>query len=178
MSWYRIPSSKVLSRTSSIFISSPPFLSPFFSPLSSLTHNNSDLLPMYLSEDLPEFLDFFPLLKHYRDIVYIFKFTMAPDASSFPPVRPWLQKSASLRWKFDKAIGFKVVAFGKELQCVCAPGLFCFVLFCFCKQPLSFFLFFGEISFEISHLPKIKNRNTKRRGEESRIIFRNYRLVL
>jgi hypothetical protein len=45
---------------------------------------------------------------------------MAPTSSSFPPVKPWLQKSARLKWKSrkdsEKTFSFIVRAFGQNLE--------------------------------------------------------------
>ncbi len=79
-------------------------------------------LPLYLSEELSELMDFFPEFAYYRDIVYTFKFMMAPTAEAFPPVKPYLQKAAKLKWQFDVGKGtFTVRAFSKELVCMGPP---------------------------------------------------------
>ena len=49
-----------------------------------------DYLPMYLSGELTEMLDFFPEMEYYRDIIFTFKFMMAPTGEAFPAVKPWV----------------------------------------------------------------------------------------
>ena len=74
-------------------------------------------VPLYFSGELSELLDFFPEMKYYRDIVYTFKYMMAPTSDSFPPVRPWVQKSARLKWKYQgKKEGFLIRAFSQNLE--------------------------------------------------------------
>ena len=85
-----------------IYIPLPPpitYSSSILSPLPPfLLSNHSEFLPLYLSDERAEMLDFFPLLRYYRDVVFTFKYLMAPDAAAFPPPRPYLPASARLRW--------------------------------------------------------------------------------
>ena len=80
---------------------------------------NSDrgFIPRYFTGELSELIDHFPELKYYRDIVFCFKYMMSPTAKAFPPVRPWLQKSARLIWKYmGQKEGFSVRAFSQKLE--------------------------------------------------------------
>ena len=100
---------------------------------------------MYLSEEMSECADSFPLLSFYRDIVFSFKYLMAPSADAFPPPRAWLPNMAKLRWKYEKDKGFIVKGFGRDLICL-APRMglnFYFILFYFILFYFILFILFS-----------------------------------
>ena len=75
---------------------------------------------LYFSGELTEIIDFFPEFEYYRDIIFIFKFMMAPTAEAFPPIMPYNQKAARLYWTYTKN-GFVVRAFkDRILKCISA----------------------------------------------------------
>jgi hypothetical protein len=87
---------------------------------------------LYLSGEQSEMLDFYPEMRFYRDLVFTFKFMMAPSGDAFPAILPWSQTDARLTWQFKpqkKKKGTKkgyvegayvVAAFNRELRCVAA----------------------------------------------------------
>jgi hypothetical protein len=42
----------------------------------------------------------------HRDIIFLFKYMMAPTAEAFPPITPWIQKAAKLKWKYHSKHGY------------------------------------------------------------------------
>jgi hypothetical protein len=59
------------------------------------------MLPHYLTGKDPVFLEDFPELGFFRDVVFLFKALQAPTVDALPLVRPWLVKDAILRWTFE-----------------------------------------------------------------------------
>ncbi len=59
----------------------------------------------------------YPEFEYFRDIVFHFKFFLGTNPKFFPPVAPYLQKHAELKWRFEQ--GFWIVsAYGMpQLQC-------------------------------------------------------------
>ena len=83
----------------------------------------------YITGQAPEILDMYPELGYYRDIVFNFKYLMAPYAEALPEIKQWMPIEAMLLWKYketkedsQKAKGvlgwFQVRGFGKKLNCV------------------------------------------------------------
>jgi hypothetical protein len=62
---------------------------------------SSELLPRYLSGEEAIFLDDYPELAFFRDLVFLFKALQAPTGDTLPEVRPWDAKDVVLRWSFD-----------------------------------------------------------------------------
>ncbi len=84
--------------------------------------DDPNYLPLYLSEELTEVMDFYPEFAYYRDIIFTFKYMMAPTSDAFPPIKPYLAKAARLYWTYiPNTGGFVVRAFSRELVCQGAP---------------------------------------------------------
>ena len=85
-------------------------------------------LPLYLSGEVPWFLDLYPELGYFRDLVFMFKAMQAPSTEGLPDLRAWLPTEAALSWTYagkdkDKeGRRFEVTGFGTKLQCVSYTG--------------------------------------------------------
>lgn len=75
-------------------------------------------LPLYITGEQPEILYLFPELRYYRDVVFMFKYLMAPTAEVLPEIKPWMQRDAILLWTYKESEGYVVSAFNKQLKCV------------------------------------------------------------
>jgi hypothetical protein len=74
-------------------------------------------LPQYLTGQKPEVLTNYPEFKHYRDIVFTFKFMLSPTHETFPKLRPWFQKEANLAWSYTAKEGYAIQGFDMLLKC-------------------------------------------------------------
>jgi hypothetical protein len=52
----------------------------------------------YLTGELPEVLQDFPELGHFRDVVMVLKVMMAPTADALPEARAWAPGDAIIQW--------------------------------------------------------------------------------
>jgi hypothetical protein len=62
-------------------------------------------LPLYITGEQTEILYNYPELEYYRDIAFMFKYLMTPDASALPEFKPWMQKDARLTWTYKEGEG-------------------------------------------------------------------------
>ena len=70
----------------------------------------------FLTGEMPELLHNYPELGYYRDIVFVFKFLMAPTEDAMPKLRPWFQKEANLTWSYKPKEGYLVNGFGQQMK--------------------------------------------------------------
>ena len=81
---------------------------------------DKDYLPLYFSGEQPAFIDFYPELAVFRDIIFIFKFMMTPSQEALPEIKRWNYQDARLQWRYapDEKKGgkYKVEAFGRRLK--------------------------------------------------------------
>lgn len=79
------------------------------------------LIPQYFTGEEPWFLDNYPELGFFRDIVFMFKAMMAPSSDSLPELAPWLPIQARLFWQCQEgkkgATMLEVRGFNKKLEC-------------------------------------------------------------
>ena len=83
------------------------------------TKGQQDRLGAFLAGEDPTFVDLYPELGFFRDLVYLFKALMCPSGAALPELKPWHPSAARLHWKFnDKKSVFEVSAFDqKVLRC-------------------------------------------------------------
>jgi hypothetical protein len=77
-------------------------------------------LAYYITGERREITYNHPEIAYFRDIVFMFKYMMAPSADLMPPVRAWLQMDTQLRWGYTAKKGYTVdKAFGgmKSIKC-------------------------------------------------------------
>ena len=79
------------------------------------------LIPQYFTGEEPWFLDNYPELGFFRDIVFMFKAMMAPSSDALPDLAPWLPIQARLAWQVEDgkkgAKMLEVRGFNKKLEC-------------------------------------------------------------
>eukprot|EP00808_Paulinella_micropora_P020702 g53334.t1 len=69
----------------------------------------------------------YPEFEYYRDLVFLFKFTMTPTSHALPEFKQWLPMDARLSWRYTHTLGvlgsFVVTAFNdKSLVCCVEQG--------------------------------------------------------
>ena len=64
------------------------------------------------------FLDHYPEIGFFRDLVFMFKLVMVPTSDKLPELKPWTPEEAALEWSLDSEGHYKVKGFGKNLDCV------------------------------------------------------------
>jgi hypothetical protein len=73
-------------------------------------------LPAYLSgEFIPTFIDAYPEMVHYRDVVFTFKYMMGPSAEALPEVKSWMPIDARLTWRYKEG-QYAVLGFGRGMN--------------------------------------------------------------
>ena len=64
------------------------------------------------------FLDHYPEIGFFRDLVFMFKLVMVPTSDKLPELKPWTPEEAALEWSLDSDGHYRVKGFGKNLDCV------------------------------------------------------------
>ena len=80
-------------------------------------------IALYLSGEQHLIIKNYPEFICYRDVAFYFKLFMNSEVESLPPVAPWTQKHAGLKWKYDEGV-YLVVGFQMELACKPKRGPF------------------------------------------------------
>jgi len=78
-------------------------------------------LHLYLSGEQSALLDYFPEMRYFRDLVFMFKYFLTPKADVFPPIKKWFQMDAKFTWRWkegEEGRGYEVKAFNQVLQCL------------------------------------------------------------
>ena len=73
-------------------------------------------IALYLSGEQHLIAKNYPEFVCYRDVAFYWKLLMNSEVEAFPPVAPWTQKHAGLKWKYDEGV-YLVQAFQMELAC-------------------------------------------------------------
>ena len=80
-------------------------------------------IALYLSGEQHLIIKNYPEFPCYRDVAFFFKLFMNTEVEGFPPVAPWTQKHAGLKWKYDEGV-YLVAGFQMELVCKPRKGPF------------------------------------------------------
>lgn len=62
------------------------------------------------------FLDHYPEIGFFRDLLFMFKLVMVPTSDQLPELKPWTPEEAALIWSFNDD-NYVVRGFNKELDC-------------------------------------------------------------
>lgn len=55
-------------------------------------------IPLYFTGEQTEFVYNYPELRYYRDITFLFKYLVTPDAAALPEIKKWHQKVISTKY--------------------------------------------------------------------------------
>ena len=70
----------------------------------------------YLTGEDEVFIDHYPEIAYFRDLIFLFKLVMVPTSDRLPELKQWTPKDAGLKWSNHDG-KYNVIAFGKTLDC-------------------------------------------------------------
>ena len=77
----------------------------------------ANTVPKFMANEDHAFMDQYPELLFFRNIVFYFKAFMTPKSSSLPAIQRWRPMDSELHWAVKEGRELQVHSFGQELKC-------------------------------------------------------------